>query len=119
MTFSVDISADFEGGNIEFVEMVADREIMPVVRVNVRPDLYTELEKIHHMQYFCFKATAKGDLTQDVKVRYVLANAGKVSYPEAWPDTTVCYTTTEDYQNVDEEWRRNLTTRYVGEELVW
>ena len=119
MTFSVDISANFEGGNIEFVEMVADREIMPVVRVNVRPDLYTELEKIHHMQYFCFKATAKGDLTQDVKVRYVLANAGKVSYPEAWPDTTVCYTTTEDYQNVDEEWRRNLTTRYVGEELVW
>ena len=116
MTIDVNISADFEGGNIEHIETVEnDRIPMPVVRLKVRPDLYTELEKINHMQYFCFKAVAKAD----VKIRYVIANAGEVSYPEAWPDTTVCFTTTEDYQNVDDSWRRNLTTRYVGEELVW
>eukprot|EP00977_Amphora_coffeiformis_P029662 scaffold42145_cov221-Amphora_coffeaeformis.AAC.8 len=116
MTIDVKISADFEGGNIEHVETVENDSVpMPVVRLKVRPDLYTELEKINHMQYFCFKAVAN----ENVKIRYVIANAGEVSYPEAWPDTTVCFTTTEDYQNVDEAWRRNLTTRYVGEELVW
>lgn len=116
MTIEVNISADFEGGNIEHVETVENDGVpMPIVRLKVRPDLYTELEKIHHMQYFCFKAVAQ----ENVKIRYVIVNAGEVSYPEAWPDTTVCFTTTEDYQNVDDAWRRNLTTRYVGEELVW
>ena len=117
MTISIFISADFEGGNIEHIETVPKDENVPfpIVRLNVRPDPYTSLESIHHMQYFCFKATVEAD----VKVRYILANAGQVSYPEAWPDTTVCYTNTEDYQKVDDSWRRNLSTRYVGEELIW
>ena len=121
----VDISSDFEGGNIEHVEtIVNDSSIpMPVVRVKVRPDLYTELEKIHHMQYFCFRAVVNSDAfpnaNDKIKIRYVICNAGTTSYPEAWPDSTVFYTTKDFEASNDSAWKRNLTTRYVAEELVW
>lgn len=116
MTVNIEISSDFEGGNIEHVETIhKDKFPMPIVRLKIRPDVYTELEKINHMQFFSFKATVEAN----VKVRYSIVNAGKVSYPEAWDGTTVCFAATTDYQNVDDAWRRNLTTRYVNEELVW
>jgi murein tripeptide amidase MpaA len=109
----VQISADFDGGNIEHVETV-EQDGWTVVRLQILPDVYTELEKRRHMQYFCFRASTTASTE---KVRYTLVNAGKVSYPDAWDGTTVFYTTT-DYQEVD-SWYRNLTTRYVGEELMW
>lgn len=39
-----------------------------------------------------------------------------VSYPEAWPGTTVCYST-----NVEDpdSWKRNLDTFYMGGKLSW
>ena len=63
----------------------------------VLPDVYTELEKIAHMQYFSFRSfvsglhantnTGEGEGDNSIKlltVNYVVANAHAVSYPQAW-----------------------------------
>ena len=53
------------------------------VILHIKRDNYTELEKIGHIQYFCFRATVSG-LTKTHKVKYILENAEASSYPEAW-----------------------------------
>ena len=78
MTDSISISDSFDGGNISFVGIV-DGE----VHVNVKDDIYTELEKKHHKQWFCFRASGFNPAL-DKETKFVLANAGKCSYPAAW-----------------------------------
>eukprot|EP00522_Entomoneis_paludosa_P007843 CAMPEP_0172444896 /NCGR_PEP_ID=MMETSP1065-20121228/4908_1 /TAXON_ID=265537 /ORGANISM="Amphiprora paludosa, Strain CCMP125" /LENGTH=416 /DNA_ID=CAMNT_0013195641 /DNA_START=1 /DNA_END=1251 /DNA_ORIENTATION=+ len=50
------------------------------------------------------------------KVQYILQNASKVSYPEAWPGTTVCYST--NLEHVD-SWKRLTDTFYTQGKLTW
>lgn len=86
------------------------------------------------MQYFSFRAFVSGlhssssgeenggKDNNDIKlltVQYVVANASAVSYPEAWPGTTICSTTGSLEPQDDELWRRNLTTKYVDGKLTW
>jgi hypothetical protein len=120
----VKITSDFDGGNIEseFDQRpnAHDPSILDVI-VRIRPDVYTELEEMHHMQYFSFASTVVSgigdeDGADSVTVRYVIANASDASYPEAWPGTTVCYTTSPD--DVD-SWRRNVDTFYTQSRLHW
>mgnify|MGYP000066258416 CR=1 FL=1 len=127
---SVSISDMFDGGNIKFVETkINDNDpTMLDVIVHIPPDVYTELEQIAHRQYFAFRVTIGGlnlttsdtqseDDTEEQKVRYVIANASEVSYPEAWTGTTVFYS--YDVEDVD-SWKRNLTTHYGnGGQLSW
>jgi murein tripeptide amidase MpaA len=117
-TVSVTISDEFDGGNIEFVDQVASKKGGVAVTVNVRikPDPYTELEKINHMQYFAFQAAVCGVGDPPIKVEYAIENASKVSFPIAWQGSTVFYTS--DLNDPD-SWQRNLGTKYEDGKLCW
>jgi len=52
-------------------------------------------------------------------VEYVVENAHSVSYPQAWPGTTICYSNGSLEPCDDDLWRRNLTTKYVDGKLTW
>ena len=86
--------------------------------------MHTELEQITHYQYFAFRAFVSGlgggdDGVKLLTVQYVVANAHAVSYPEAWPGTTICYSAGSLEPSDDDAWRRNLTTKYVDGKLTW
>lgn len=94
MTISISISAAFDGGNIKFIR-TQPNELDPKnttdVILHIKPDNYTELEKIGHMQYFSFRSTVNGlgfnkgvGKASTHKVRYCIENAEASSYPEAW-----------------------------------
>ena len=110
----VTISSTFDAGNIEVVSICAPGTIgapggAHVVRLKIRPDPFTELEKKHHMQWFAFRAalvTPPGTATAAHLVTYEIVNAAEVSYPEAWPGSAVC-------SSVDKRrWGRHSATAY-------
>ncbi|CAJ1958662.1 unnamed protein product [Cylindrotheca closterium] len=117
MSVKVSISDCFDGGNIKFIRREQNEQDADTVDIilHIKPDVYTVLEKIGHMQYFSFRSTISG-LDGSQKVRYVLENAEAVSYPDAWPGTTICYST-----NVEDSdsWKRNLDTYYMAGKLQW
>jgi hypothetical protein len=93
----ISISDAFDGGNIKFVGTrpnELDPEQATDVILHIKPDNYTLLEKIGHMQYFCFRATisglgspkadSRGSGLATHKVKYIVENAEVSSYPEAW-----------------------------------
>ena len=91
------ITASHDGGNIQLVSqtepIISGRTAKCTVKLNIKPDVYTDFEKIAHMQYMSFRTFVSG--LEDIKifnVTYVIDNADKVSYPEAWPGTTICET---------------------------
>lgn len=119
---SISISDTFDGGNIKGITTQPnenDQNTTDVI-LHIKPDIYTELEKIGHMQYFSFRATVNGlgfpPQNKKHKIRYVIANAEATSYPEAWIGSTVCYT-----HNVEDSdsWRRNQDTIYSDGQLSW
>jgi murein tripeptide amidase MpaA len=117
MPVSISISDTFDGGNIKFVRQLPneiDPSIIDVI-VHIKPDVYTELEKIGHMQYFSFRASI-GGVEGSQKVNYIIENAEAVSYPEAWPGSTVCYS--NNVQDPD-SWLRNRDTFYMDGKLSW
>ena len=97
----VAISDAFDGGNIEYVGSDSDTG---VVLLKVKPDPFTELEKVRHMQYFSFRSRMQED--ERKTLNYVIENAGECSYPSAWPGSTVFYS--KDRKT----WRRVLNTTY-------
>jgi murein tripeptide amidase MpaA len=123
MSVNISISDSYDGGNIEFVSQssATTNDGLPVMRaivtVRIKPDVYTELEAMNHMQYFSFRATISGlEDGKYIQVNYEIENASKVSYPVAWDGTTIFYTA-----NVEdsESWLRNHTTRYLNGKLSW
>lgn len=119
MTVTISVSDAFDGGNVKLVSKVpnVNDPSMIDVFVRIRPDAYTELENIIHMQYFCFRVFISGlekGCTQ--KVKYVIDNAHAVSFPDAWEGTTVCYS--KDVEDVD-SWKRNKNTFYTDGALWW
>ena len=119
MPLSISISDAFDGGNIKYIDRQPNPNDFNTIDVflQIKPDVFTELENIAHMQYFSFRVTISG-LPQGTsqRIRYVLENADRVSYPEAWSGTTVCYSS--DVENVD-SWKRNLDTFYTQGQLSW
>mmetsp|Transcript_34679 Transcript_34679/g.54132 ORF Transcript_34679/g.54132 Transcript_34679/m.54132 type:complete len:463 (+) Transcript_34679:114-1502(+) len=117
MTLKISISDAFDGGNIKFIRQRPNENDSSIIDVilHIKPDIYTELEKIGHMQYFSFRATI-GGISGSQKVNYVLENAEAVSYPEAWSGSTVCYS-----RNVEDpdSWLRNRDTFYMDGKLCW
>mmetsp|Transcript_24876 Transcript_24876/g.38470 ORF Transcript_24876/g.38470 Transcript_24876/m.38470 type:complete len:100 (-) Transcript_24876:898-1197(-) len=75
---SIAISDAFDGGNIEHVS-TDDSNSNSKVLLRIKPDPFTELEKINHLQYFSFRARVPATSS----VEYVIENAGKCSYPSA------------------------------------
>jgi Cytosolic carboxypeptidase N-terminal domain len=100
---AVSISSDFCGGNIELVDVMNENDTTPCrVQLRIRPDVYSELERKQHSQYFCFGAATTvhqhpDDHADDASlttktVEFVLQNAAEASFPAAWKGTTVFYT---------------------------
>lgn len=81
MTVKVSISDCFDGGNIKFVRQEQNEHDPSIIDIilHIKPDVYTVLEKIGHMQYFSFRSTISG-LESDQTVKYVLENAGMQSF---------------------------------------
>jgi hypothetical protein len=77
MPVKISISDCFDGGNIKFIRQIPNENDANVIDIilHIRPDVYTVLEKIGHMQYFSFRSTI-GGLEGSQKVNYVLENAG-------------------------------------------
>ena len=77
MTVKISISDCFDGGNIKFIRQQQNQHDADTIDVilHIKPDVYTVLEKIGHMQYFSFRSTISG-LESNQKVKYVLENAG-------------------------------------------
>ncbi|KAL3804518.1 hypothetical protein HJC23_002557 [Cyclotella cryptica] len=134
MTLEISITASHDGGNIEVLSQStlvpspstnAPRTAECTVSLQVRPDVYTELEKVSHMQYFSFRSfvsglqSNKGDAFESITVRYEIVNAHAVSFPYAWPGTTICYTTGSLEPTDDDVWKRNPTTGYADGKLTW
>lgn len=105
---SISISDAFDGGNIEHVKT---DDANSKVLLRVKPDPFSELEKVNHLQYFSFRARVPAASS----VEYVIENAGKCSYSSAWSGYTVFYS------NDRKKWRRLVDTAYDKEEghLKW
>jgi len=99
----ISVSSAFDGGNIKHIKSEGD-----TVYVEINPDPYSELEKKQHMQYFAFRTMAQ-DVESGGKTNFIIQNAGQVSFPWAWPGSTVF--TSSDF----ETWRRVLNTSYDRE----
>jgi murein tripeptide amidase MpaA len=106
---SISISDAFDGANIEMKEQKGDNTIL----LHIKPDVYTELEKKKHSQYFCFRSTVSGLAEQTAEtsttVTYLIENADTVSYPNAWKGSTVFYT--NNVVDAD-SWKRKIDTTY-------
>ena len=50
MTYPLQISCEFDSGNIEVVDDTTPSEGLGV-QLKIRPDVYTELEKKSHLQW--------------------------------------------------------------------
>lgn len=89
------------------------------ISLKIKPDIFTELERTQHFQYFCFRSfvSGLGHPGESVKCVYSIVNACETSYSRAWNGYTVCYT--EDSMKDTNSWRRNLDTEYEDGKLVW
>ena len=124
----ISVSDNFDGGNIRHVEQRPspdDEHNTTELVLEVKPDVYTELEERSHLQYFCFRiiveqtndaAETETSNSTTHKIKFVLDNAEYTSYCEAWSGFTVFVT-----QNVDDpdSWTRNVDTFYMGGKLTW
>lgn len=112
----VSISDAFDGGNGELVETSWEGNDL-TVKVRIRPDKYTELEKKSHFQYFCFRSTLSG-VAQPTNVKFIIANAGEASYAPAWEGFTTFAST---MLNKPESWTRKLDSSYDSKKgwLSW
>jgi murein tripeptide amidase MpaA len=111
---SVSVSDSFDGGNIEAEDMVTDSNL---VKLYIKPDVYSELEQKSHFQSFAFRSTVS-DLAPGaaIKVTYCIENAGQASFEKAWDSSATCYTTSIEDTN---SWKRKTDTRYENGKLVW
>lgn len=111
----VSISDAFDGGNIEHVDTKQQEgDETTVLLKKIKPDPYTALEKTCHLQHFFFRSTIQNDVPQTVT--YVIENANRTSYADAWQDYTTCYSQTPSDPN---SWQRILDARYENGQLRW
>mgnify|MGYP001489073252 CR=1 FL=1 len=98
----VSVTAAFDAGNIECLN-ADDCTTGLGVQVKIKDDPCTELEGKAHKQWFYFRAAGS---FRHVKSQFTIINAGDVSYPEAWPKSTVVYS----YDR--KEWKRCHATTW-------
>ena len=96
----ISVTDTFDSGNIECVESASD----DAVRLRIKPDPFTELEKKSHMQWFAFRATVPRE--NPMTVTYTIENAGDCSFAVAWKGAEVVASTDRN------TWRRIPSTRY-------
>lgn len=76
------VSSAFDSGNIEVVDCSTPSDI----QLKIHPEPFCEYDKKSHFQWFYFRVS--GVRGQDLTVR--ITNAGKSSFPEAWPGYNCC-----------------------------
>jgi len=96
----ISVTDTFDSGNIECVDSASD----DAVRLRIKPDPFTELEKKSHMQWFAFRATVPSE--SPTTVTYTIENAGDCSFAVAWKGAEVVASTDRQV------WRRIPSTRY-------
>jgi hypothetical protein len=75
MSVSISVLDTFDGGNVKFTVQTPNLND-PSMNTRIRPDVYTELENITHMQYFRFHAIVSGlEEGGPQKVKYSIENA--------------------------------------------
>eukprot|EP00600_Ochromonadales_sp_CCMP1393_P014243 CAMPEP_0175003706 /NCGR_PEP_ID=MMETSP0005-20121125/4370_1 /TAXON_ID=420556 /ORGANISM="Ochromonas sp., Strain CCMP1393" /LENGTH=413 /DNA_ID=CAMNT_0016258797 /DNA_START=41 /DNA_END=1282 /DNA_ORIENTATION=- len=79
------ISSCFDAGNIEVAKLQG-----PNIEVTIKDDVYTELEKRNHKQWFYFRGNGFKHVTAETKYDFAIVNAGQCSYPDAWDGYNVC-----------------------------
>jgi murein tripeptide amidase MpaA len=104
-----------DGGNIQFIRQEQEEDVVVVI-LQIKDDVYTELEQMEHKQYFCVRAVVPFQAESTLSIRFEIENAGAVSYPEAWQDYQVCVTNT---LHDDASWRRCDDTNYAAGHLSW
>ncbi len=115
----ISISSAFDGGNGKYLKTEYDvNNNLTKVYVIIKKDPFTQLEQCHHFQYFSFRSTCTGISGSTSKVKYILANAGKASYPSAWDGSTAFYSTSPSDPH---SWKRKVETEYDEStgELSW
>ena len=120
-SINVSISDAFDGGNGKFMKLVEthDDDDITTVYINIKKDPFTQLEQCHHFQYFSFRSSVRDSSSNEpIKIKYVIANAGKASYSKAWVDST---TFVSDTPSDPLSWNRKLDTSYDEStgELSW
>ena len=132
MKVKLSITDSFDGGNIQFLsqsELIQTnpsnpRSVECTISLEIKSDVFTESEQTNHLQYFAFRSFVSGLGSGDnnidsIIVHYEIVNAQSTSYPCAWPNSTVFYTTKSLEMCDDDSWKRNLTTDYRNGKLVW
>lgn len=110
----VDINAAFDSGNIECVDSSSIQDI----QLKIKQDPFTAFtDKSAHSMWFYFRASSPS--LQGQPASYRIVNAGKVSYPQAWPGYQVAYS--YNPSAASPEWRRCPSTAYHAAqgELAW
>lgn len=125
-TTTVSISDAFDGGNIKFVEQQGSTVVL-----EIKPDPFTELEQMTHLQYFCFRALISTNVdnsnnennnnnnnNNELPLTYVISNANQASFPDAWTGSTIFFAPTLNDPNA---WKRVASTTYCQEtgHLSW
>lgn len=104
----MDITSDFDGGNIEVVAIDSGGEGLNKARLAIRKD-----GKADFHQWFLFKVSgAPGDFWS-----FEIENAGASSYPRGWEGYDVV-ASTEGPAGPPEAWRR-VPARYADGKLSW
>jgi len=102
----ITISAELDSGNI-MCDDVSD-PTGKGVQLRVKHDVFTELEKKAHGQWFHFKCSGVSDGSAGpLPTKFVITNVNECSFPSAWPNSTVCASFTRG-----EDWFRCLDTVY-------
>lgn len=98
----------FDAGNGKQQSMTVDGNSC-TINVEIVKDVYTELEKTNHSQWFSFRISNVDQM--DLTVR--ITNAGETSYPLGWEE----YYTCASYDR--EHWFRVPTTTFKDGVLSW
>jgi len=128
---AITISDSYDSGNGEFVSAriinSEDDDSDLLVNVKIRPDPYTDLEQKQHFQSFSFRSSInynspaiKGLFSnlKSLKVKYVLQNAGKASYADAFNGYST-FVTTKSTPFDPDSWTRTSDSSYNNGMLTW
>lgn len=112
----VSISDAFDGGNILVSSIEREKENKVKIILNIKHDPFTALEEVEHFQHFYFRAAVQIDDTP-LTATYVIDNADKASYGDAWNGYTVFHSKAPSDPN---SWTRLVdSTEYKDGKLTW
>lgn len=81
------VNSNYDSGNIDVVNISNPLDhVTHDVELQIHPDPYCASDRKEHFQWFYFRVSNTAHETLNVRI----TNAGRASYPEAWPGYNVC-----------------------------